>query len=202
MACRFGDGGKTVSADSTEAGGGGALSLPEKIVLWKGRHLHFVARGSWEYVERPGITGLTAIVPLTPNGEIVLVEQHRPPVGRPVIELPAGLAGDVPGEEGERLVDAARRELLEETGFDAGELILLTEGASSAGLTDEVISFFAARKLRRVSAGGGDASEAITVHEVPLEQAHDWLEERRRAGALVDLKVYAGLYFARRLQRE
>ena len=113
-----------------------------------------------------------------------------------VIELPAGLAGDAPGQAGEDLAQAARRELYEECGYEAGQLELLTEGPPSAGLSSEYISLFKATGLRQTGPGGGDASEAITVHKVPLAEVHAWLEARRGEGLMIDPKVYAGLYFA------
>ena len=51
--------------------------------------------------------------------------------------------------------------------------------------------------LTRVGDGGGDASENIVVHEVPLADVEEWLEGQRRAGKGVDLKIWAGMYFLR-----
>jgi ADP-ribose pyrophosphatase len=115
---------------------------------------------------------------------------------RRIIELPAGLAGDSLEQFGEPLVEAALRELLEETGYSAGEMVLLTSGPPSAGLATEIVSFFLARQLRRTSAGGGDHQEDIVVHEVPLSEIDAWLKNKAAEGLLVDPKVYAGLYFA------
>lgn len=163
--------------------------------LYRGKHIWMVERLGWEFAHRPGLTGIVAIVPITPEGKLVLVEQYRIPVGAPVLELPAGLVGDdEPG--GESLEDAARRELLEETGYEASRWTLLTEGPPSPGLGDEVVTFFLAEGLNKISGGGGIDDEDITVHEVPLGEVHDWLEERRRAGTLADPKIYIGLYFA------
>jgi ADP-ribose pyrophosphatase len=128
----------------------------------------------------------------------VLVEQFRIPLGRRVIELPAGLVGDGAGDPLEGLVEAAQRELLEETGYQADRLEYLAEGPSSAGLAAEVYALFLARDARRIGPGGGDSCEDIQVHLVRLEDADVWLAERRRAGVMVDPKVYAGLYFAAR----
>ena len=50
-------------------------------------------------------------------------------------------------------------------------------------------------KLRRVSAGGGVATEDIAVHEAPLTEVGEWLEAKAKSGVLVDPKIYAGLYF-------
>ena len=74
-----------------------------------------------------------------------------------MIDLPAGLAGDGPGTE--ELVTAARRELLEETGYDARRLTLLAHAPTSPGLTTEVVSFFRAAGLKKVAAGGGIEGE-------------------------------------------
>ena len=167
-----------------------------KSVLCEGRYLRFVRRGTWEYVERRNISGIVGLVPVTDEGQLVLVEQYRPPVARNVIELPAGLVGDRPEEPEETLLAAARRELLEETGYEAGRIEPLTEGAASAGSADEILTLLLATNLRKVGPGGGDAHEQITVHLVPLDQAAAWLDAKRQAGLVIDLKVYAGLYFA------
>ena len=72
------------------------------------------------------------------------------------------------------------------------------EGPSSAGLASEVYALFLARDLRRIGAGGGDSSEDIQVHLVPIDEADAWLAAKRQSGVMVDPKVYAGLYFAAR----
>ena len=63
-------------------------------VLGEGRFLRLVDDHTWEYVERRNATGVVAIVAVTPAGELLLTEQHRPAVGTAVIDLPAGLAED------------------------------------------------------------------------------------------------------------
>jgi ADP-ribose pyrophosphatase len=170
--------------------------MSERKVLGEGRHLRLVVEGGWEFVERQATTGIVVIVAVTEAGALLLVEQFRPPVRCRVLELPAGLAGDVAGQEGEELESAARRELLEETGYEAEELTALGGGPPSSGTTSEVVTFFRAAGLRRTGGGGGDASEAIVVHEVPRRQVHRWLGEREREGRMVDPKVYAGLALA------
>jgi ADP-ribose diphosphatase len=167
----------------------------DRQVLAEGRFLRLVRTGGWEYVERTRLSGIVVVVALTPAGRLVLVEQFRPPVGANVIELPAGLAGDEDAHRDEDLAGAARRELLEETGYEAEAFRVLAEGPPSAGLTSEVVTFVRATGLRRIGPGGGDANEDIRVHEVQLPAVESWLAERTRAGLLVDPKVYAGLYF-------
>jgi ADP-ribose pyrophosphatase len=161
-----------------------------------GKYIRLVREGGWEFVKRKGISGIVAIVAVTDDQKLLLVEQYRPPVGRRVVELPAGLAGDVAGSENEALAAAAARELLEETGYAAGAMTLLGAGTASAGLSDEIITLFKATALTKAGPGDGDGSEQITLHEVPLAQAPQWLAAKVTQGCLIDLKVYGGLYFA------
>lgn len=172
----------------------------ERTILAEGRHVRLVRQGHWEYAERTRWAGAVLVLAVTDEGNLLLTEQYRIPVGCRVIELPAGIAGDILGQEDEALVTAAFRELLEETGYQAREMSLLTTGPTSAGLSNEIITIFRATGLAKVAPGGGEGSESIEVHEVPLERAAAWLEERSRQGVLVDPKVYAGFYFAERVQ--
>jgi ADP-ribose pyrophosphatase len=167
-------------------------------VLAEGRFARLVAQDGWEWVERVNASGAVVIVAVTGDRQLVLVEQYRIPLGRRVIELPAGLVGDRVDEACEGLEQAARRELLEETGYRATGLAFLAEGPSSAGLAAEIYALFLARHVDRVAPGGGDSCEDIQVHVVALDEADAWLEAKRRAGVMVDPKVYAGLYFAAR----
>ncbi len=164
-------------------------------VLGEGRFLRLLRRGRWEFVERPNLRGVVGIVAVTGEGKLLLVEQYRQAVGATVIELPAGLAGDLPGAEGEELATAAQRELREETGYAAARMTFLCDGPPSAGVTNEVITLFLAEGLEKVEDGGGDETEEITIHEVPLAEVARWLEDRRREGKMLDLRIYTGLYF-------
>ena len=168
----------------------------DKQIVWQGKFLQVAMRGTYECVERRGISGIVGIIAVTDDGKLVLVEQFRPPVQASVIELPAGLAGDVAGGEGESLETAARRELLEETGYTARTMRTVARGASSAGLCDEIITLLLAEGLTRTGPGGGDEHEAIIVHEVPLEVLLDWLGHRQSSGAVIDMKIYSALAFA------
>jgi len=163
-------------------------------ILYQGKFLAFQKKGSWEFVSRCHVSGTVGILAITENREIILVEQFRPPMNRSVIEIPAGLVGDVPNQELETLAEAAIRELLEETGYGAESMEFLTDGPSSAGLSTEVISFFLARGPKKISEGGGDGSENITVHLVPLNELTAWLDYKRREGCMVDYKIFAALY--------
>ena len=168
-------------------------------ILGRGRYVELVSENGWEYVRRNNNSGIVVLVPVTAEGEILLVEQYRPPVHGRVIELPAGLAGDIPGEEREPFERAAQRELVEETGFRAGALEFVWRGPVSAGLSTEVVDVFRATELERVGEGGGDASEDIVVHRVPLSEVEVWLGEAMARGVMVSAKVWLGLWFARGL---
>ncbi len=168
-------------------------------VLAETPHLRMVSRGGWSYVERSSASGVVCIVARTNDDRLLLVEQFRPPLDCNVIELPAGLSGDLADQPDELLETAARRELLEETGYEADSLTRFGEVASSAGLTNEVVTMFVANRLTKVAPGGGDASEDITVHKIPLSEADTWLHKAQQAGKAVDSRVYASLYLLSRI---
>lgn len=165
-------------------------------VMAEGKHLRLLRVGTWEYLERTRAKLAVVIVAVTPAGKLLLVEQFRPPVACRVIELPAGLVGDEGGESHDDVEQAARRELLEETGYEAESIEFLTDGPPSPGLSNEQVALIRATGLRKVDGGGGVEGEDITVHEVGLEAAPAWLEHCRQRGLQIDPKLYAGLYFA------
>ncbi len=164
--------------------------------LYEGRFIRLVKQGRWEYAQRTKVCGIVMIVPVTDAGELVMIEQFRAPLGKSVIELPAGLAGDVEGTENEALTIAAQRELLEETGYVAKRIQLITQGPPSAGLSDEMITIFLATGLTKVGAGEGDGHEQITTHVIKLSRVKAWLKKKAASGCLIDLKLWSGLYFA------
>jgi ADP-ribose pyrophosphatase len=106
-----------------------------------------------------------AVVAVDGAGQVLLVRQLRPAVGRRLLELPAGLV-----DPGEAPIDAARRELEEETGFTAELLEPLVSFYTSPGFTTELIHVFVASGLRELSAHQ-DAEEDIEVVRLPLEHA-------------------------------
>ena len=156
--------------------------------LGRGKWLELVREGRWEFVRRTNVSGVVAMIPITDKNEVVLVEQFRTALKRPCIEIPAGLVGDE--KAGEDPLAAAKRELEEETGFEGSSWTYLFEGAASGGLTTETIRFYLVRGLERVGPGGGDDSEDIKVHVVPLAGLHEWLQSKAREGFAVDAKVY------------
>lgn len=119
------------------------------------------------------------------------VEEFRPPIGRRSICFPAGLIGDTGAESPEV---AARRELPEETGYEATDMRFLYDGSSSPGITSEYLSFFLATGLIKRTEGGGVRNERITVHLVPEASIDAWPAAQRAAGKAIDPRIYAGLY--------
>lgn len=166
----------------------------KRVTHYEGKYKRFVSVDRWEFVERLNCWGIVGVLAVTEDQRVILVEQMRIPVGKPVIEFPAGLADGAAGQ-GETLEDVAKRELLEETGYEAKKMKLCTQGPISSGSTSDILSLFRAQEIKKVGPGGGDATEAITVHEVPLLEIDSWLKQKEEEGILIDSKVYAGLYF-------
>jgi len=161
--------------------------------LYEGQWLRLLRRGRWEYVERTHGNGMAVIIiAVTPDDNVLFVEQFRVPLNQRTIEMPAGLVGDDHADD--TLAGAARRELVEETGWEATDVDVLLTGPTSSGMSSERIAFVRARGLHRVGPGGGTDGEDITVHEVPRADVPMWLVQKQREGFELDLKLWAGLW--------
>lgn len=167
-------------------------------ILHTGRFLEMRSRDGWEFVTRANASGVVGVLAVTALREVLLVEQFRPPIGRAVIELPAGLAGDEPLQKEEPLLTAAKRELLEETGYEARSWYSLGDGPSSAGLTDETVTLFLASGLLKVRELDhfGVGRERIRLYCVPIGEVRDFLAKRQKEGVAVDFKIAAALYLS------
>ncbi len=167
--------------------------MPDQpTTMCEGQYLRLVKRGHWEYAERTNAGSAVIVIAVTPEDKLLFVEQFRVPMDARTIEMPAGLVGDLDAHD--TMEEAARRELLEETGWQAAEVKVLMVGPTSSGMSNELIAFVRARGLTRIHAGGGDDSEDITVHEVPVADAPRWLTEKMAAGYSMDPKLWAGLW--------
>ncbi len=153
----------------------------------------FLRRDGWEYVEHRTAPEAAMIVAITAQDEIVLAEEFRPAVNAPVISLPAGLVGD---EGPENAADAARRELFEETGHSAAAFEVLGRGPGSAGQSSEFVTFFLASAARRSGEQAAHDRGKIRVHVVPIAGLVDWARREEQRGAVIDPKIWAGLYLA------
>jgi len=169
---------------------------PEEI-RWEGKFIAAKQRGRWEYVSRTRGIRAAAILAVD-EGHVLLVEQYRVPLGRPCIEIPAGLIGDVNDQESDE--ETAARELEEETGYRANRIEPLGEFWSSPGMVSESFTLMRASGLTKVSQGGGVDGENITVHRVPVGEVAAFVEACRARGCAVDVKLLlllAGGYLAR-----
>jgi ADP-ribose pyrophosphatase len=164
----------------------------EKKTVYEGKYLRLCLQGRWEFAERTNAGSAVIIIARTPDDKLLFVEQFRVPLGRNTIEMPAGLVGDLDDDDTMEL--AAKRELLEETGWMAEQVEVLMVGPTSSGLSNELIAFVRASGLTRIHAGGGDDSENITVHEVPVSEAAQWLNRKMSEGYPMDPKLWAGLW--------
>jgi ADP-ribose pyrophosphatase len=167
--------------------------MSDLTTLFASRWLILQQRGHWEFVRRPHANAAVGILAITEDQKIILIEQFRIPVQCSVIEIPAGLVGDEPEFAGESLAATAARELEEETGFTATTISLLLSSPTSAGMTSEITHLFLATGLRQEHPGGGVAGESIIVHQIPLSELRQWLENQQNFGKQVDFKIHAAL---------
>jgi ADP-ribose pyrophosphatase len=158
-------------------------------LLHEGRHFRFLQdevelpnglRTHRDIVRHPGAV---AIVPILPDGRIVLVRQYRYAAGKPLLEIPAGTL-----EEGEDPLECARRELREETGYEASELMALLRCYMAPGYSDEVIHFFEARGLRSVGMSP-EEDESIEVEVYEIGEISRMVEEN----IIEDAKTIIGI---------
>ncbi len=140
--------------------------------------------GFREIVEHPGAV---AVLALDTEARVVLVKQHRQPVGEVLVEIPAGKL-----EVNEEPEECARRELLEETGFTGDRWRLLTCFYPSPGFCDEKIYIYRAEGLRPGKAETTDEEENIAVTTVALEKARQMVLK----GEIQDGKTIIALQFA------
>ena len=153
--------------------------------IFEGKHVLVIERDGWEFVERKNGKEAVAVIALTDDDELILVEQYRRPVDARVIDLPAGLVGDDAENDPAR---TAAKELEEETGFIAGEVRFIAKCPTSPGITSEQVSFYRALRVH----GAAKPEEGIGVHLVPRARIAAWL---RAESSLIDVKVWTALYF-------
>lgn len=168
--------------------------LPEDIA-WQGRFITAKKRGRWEYAGRARGIRAAAIIALDQDEDgathVILIGQYRVPLGRFTLEVPAGLVGDDEGSEDEEAITAAARELEEETGYEAREWEVLGEFYSSPGMVSESFTLLRAHGLTKVSEGGGTESEDIEIFRVPIARLAEFVEQWRKAGHAVDVRIAA-----------
>jgi len=127
-----------------------------------------------------------AVVPFVAEDEILLVRQYRYALGKETLEIPAGKLD--PGETPEECV---RRELLEETGYEAGELNFLYTYAPAIGYSNELIHIYSARSLKKTK-------KKIDEREISSVKSYSTRRLRKmiKKGLLADGKTLLALFFA------
>ena len=138
-----------------------------------------------EYVRHPGAV---AVVAVTADGRVILERQHRYPLGRDFVEIPAGKL-----ERDEAHLATAKRELLEETGYAAAEWIRLGLIHNAIGYSDEGIELWLATGLEKREAKLDDG-EFLEVFALPFEEALAMAAD----GRISDVKTIIALFWAAR----
>lgn len=136
--------------------------------------------GLREFVRHPGAV---TMIPLLDDGQVILERQFRYPLGRSMIEIPAGKI-----DPGESLLACAQRELLEETGYTAADWVHLGGFHNAFGYSDEKIEVFVARELR-LATRRQDAGEVIEIFTAPWQEVAEWT----RDGTVTDVKTIIGI---------
>lgn len=173
------------------------MSLPKKVelleehVLFRGKRLLLAQRvyeldGAKFVAEVVKFGQAAAIVPIRDDGRVIMIKQFRSSLNKWILEVPAGKVD--PGESPE---EAARRELIEEVGYEAGELVKLASIYMSPGYSDEILHIFMAKGLTHVRRNP-DPDELIEVIDVKLEEALNMVLSEEAA----DSKTLSALFLA------
>jgi ADP-ribose pyrophosphatase len=139
--------------------------------------------GTREYLRHPGAV---MIIPLLDAEHVLLERQFRYPLGRAIVEFPAGKI-----DAGEPPFECARRELLEETGYTARRWSYLGGLHNAIAYSDEKIEIYLAEDLERNGSGTLDAGETLEVFEAPWRQLLEWV----RDGSVTDVKTMVGAFW-------
>jgi ADP-ribose pyrophosphatase len=140
-----------------------------------------------EIVRHQGAVGILAV---TSENKMLMVRQFRKPLDRTIIEIPAGKL-----EQGENPLQCAKRELKEETGFDAQVFKPITSFYTSPGFANEILHLYWADELTSGEATP-DEDEFVDILEVSLQQAFDYIE----SGEIIDAKTILAVYYWQNLQ--
>ena len=158
------------------------MRITKKETAFEGEHLKFVrkwfrtSRGEeavWETIERKNVynRGAVVIVALTKERELILERNWRAPIESSVIQFPAGLSD----KEGESEEEVARRELLEETGYEAKKLIPIIPAPLCPALAATRAMHFLAPEVEFAGRESEEIEEGIEVLKVPVEELDDFL---------------------------
>lgn len=130
--------------------------------------------------------GAVAVVPILPDGRVIMVRQYRHPAGETLLEIPAGKL-----DKGENPAHCALRELQEETGYLCRQLRHLTSTWTTPGFSNEIIHIYAATNLE-VTSQKLDDDEFLAIEIYSQEEVRQLIRER----VICDSKTLVGLYLA------
>jgi len=139
-----------------------------------------------EYIRHPGAV---VILPLTASGELILERQHRYPLGRDFIEVPAGKI-----DPGEQTLACAQRELLEETGYKAQDWRYVTTVYPCIGFADERLVYYLAQDLA-FEGHQRDEDEFLEIFSLPIDQALAMVQ----SGEICESKTIIGLFWLEKI---
>ncbi len=135
-----------------------------------------------EFIRHPGAA---MVIPVLPNGNLLMIEQYRHAVGKIFLEFPAGKKD--PGETAEQ---TAHRELAEEIGYKAGKLTYLTSIHPVIGYSNEIIDLFVAHELSPAPQNHQD-DEFLILKELSIVE----VEKKLMANELTDVKTQIGFFW-------
>ncbi|MCU9595436.1 NUDIX hydrolase [Caldibacillus thermolactis] len=146
---------------------------------------------SREIIKHPGAV---AVIAITEEEKILLVEQYRKALERTLIEIPAGKL-----EKGEDPRESAKRELMEETGYTCENLEHITSFYTSPGFANELVHIYQATGLKQERELQLDEDEFVSVMEVTYDEALNLVKEQK----IFDAKtMYAVQYWQMLKQQE
>ena len=170
----------------------------DSLEIYNGKIMHVfrdtvtLPDGSGAFREIIRHVGAVCVIPVTDDGKVIVERQYRYPIDRVITEIPAGKL-DSPDED---RLDAAKRELREETGFTADEWINLGIFYPAAAYSDEKITMYLARGLHSGECER-DCDEFLNVCAVPLEE----LYRDVMAGKITDAKTQTAVLKAHELMK-
>jgi 8-oxo-dGTP pyrophosphatase MutT (NUDIX family) len=125
------------------------------------------------------------VVPITPHGELVLIKQYRHGIKSPTLEIPGGMV-----DPGETPLEAAKRELLEETGYASDDWLCIGRVHPNPAIQDNTCYTFLARGVRRVQEPRFDGTEDIASLLIPVQDMHRLVSEGKITHSLVISAFY------------
>lgn len=179
------------------------LKAGKFLQLWQLELTHPDGRISpYEVVERntDRVFWIVSVLPITDEGNIIMIRQYRAPLDRIQLELPAWCA-----EVGKHtnLEDAVHAELLEETGYTTGRLTHIAEFSSSSGMTNETVHGYVAENCQKVSdILMLDESEYIERVSIASTQFDQYILSEMARGAIIEPKMLAMIWTWRNMMKK